>query len=321
MRILRKKAVQNNWLTIFISTAFHLILILIFMNIMLKEIRIRELKIQTAIITKEADPDRDKGTERSEEFSAPRPEPLPSFKIEALLPPPILAVTARPAEVRLVPYHSERSRASTRKFFVAKVKPQLSSRRMVSRRKKDDRVGFFNALQRIGGVHRKDIVFVIDVSGSMVVVLPDVKKSLLDCLTSLNSGDRFNIILFHSECYYFGESYYSKAKEKLINVNVNNIERAGVFIDSLKTSGGTYILPALKKAFSLAPNIIFLLSDGVTGENEATIRTRVKEINTGYPKVKIEAFYFDTGGADAKQGETLLRRLADENNGHFHSVK
>ena len=167
----------------------------------------------------------------------------------------------------------------------------------------------------MGEVRKKNIVFVIDVSESMVNVLSDAKKSFLNCLGYLTYRDRFNIIFFHQE--------YRCFREESIRATSRNIKAAHEFIGSLKSGGGTFISQPLEKAFSFSPNIIFLLSDGVLNlENPEAIRGDVAEMNKKcHPKVKIETFGFNTRGPEGRKGEIFLKRLAEENNGHFHKVE
>lgn len=91
-------------------------------------------------------------------------------------------------------------------------------------------------------VVRKDVVFVLDTSGSMAErgKLEQAKKALAFCLGSLNVGDRFEVVRFSTEAEpLFG---------RLVAAEKTNVERADAFVAGLKPLGGTAIEEALLSA-------------------------------------------------------------------------
>jgi len=91
-------------------------------------------------------------------------------------------------------------------------------------------------------VLRKDVVFVLDTSGSMAEgkKLIQAKKALAFCLRNLNEGDRFEVVRFSTETEpLFG---------KLVAPSEANVERAESFVAALKPIGGTAIEDALLAA-------------------------------------------------------------------------
>ncbi len=91
----------------------------------------------------------------------------------------------------------------------------------------------------------KDVVFVLDTSGSMAGnKLEQAKKALLFCVENLNKDDRFEVIRFSTE----SEGLF----QGLSGVTRDNRSRATEFIKNLKPIGGTAIDDALQKALSLA---------------------------------------------------------------------
>ena len=118
----------------------------------------------------------------------------------------------------------------------------------------------------------KDVVFVLDTSGSMAgQKLEQAKKALLFCVENLNDNDRFEIIRFSTET----EPLFNKLTDAL----KANRSRANEFIKDLKPIGGTAIDDALKKALALRsesgdrPFVVIFLTDGlptigVTGEDQ-----------------------------------------------------
>ena len=108
----------------------------------------------------------------------------------------------------------------------------------------------------------KDVVFVVDTSGSMAgAKLQQAKKALQFCVENLNADDRFEIVRFSTE----PESLFGKLSE----ADSEHRKRASNFIADLKPIGGTAIADALQTAFkartekSERPFVIIFLTDGL----------------------------------------------------------
>src|SRR5258705_6460604 len=117
----------------------------------------------------------------------------------------------------------------------------------------------------------KDVVFVLDTSGSMAgPKLEQAKKALSFCVENLNKEDRFDVLRFATEV----EPLF----DRLIDANSDNRSRAKKWIEELKPIGGTAIDDALRKALAARPEkgdrpyVVVFLTDGrptvgVTDEN------------------------------------------------------
>lgn len=108
----------------------------------------------------------------------------------------------------------------------------------------------------------KDVVFVLDTSGSMSgKKLLQAKKAFQFCVENLNDSDRFELIRFSTET----ESLF----QQLVKATENNRAKAEAFIKDLKPMGGTAIDEALKQALSLGnhktdrPYMVVFLTDGL----------------------------------------------------------
>ena len=118
----------------------------------------------------------------------------------------------------------------------------------------------------------KDIVFVVDTSGSMAgAKLNQAKKALEFCVENLNAEDRFEIVRFSTEAEpLFG---------KLVDADAGQRKRASDFIAALKPIGGTAIADALQTALKMRsekserPFVVIFLTDGL-----ATIGAQWDEI-------------------------------------------
>ena len=111
----------------------------------------------------------------------------------------------------------------------------------------------------------RDVVFILDVSGSMSgTSIEQAKASLIQSLGRLDPQDRFNIIWFNDRT----ERLYPRT----MPATTDNIHYASRFVDSLQADGGTVMLPALTLALSDQPGpsrvrqIIFLTDGNVDNE-------------------------------------------------------
>ena len=125
----------------------------------------------------------------------------------------------------------------------------------------------------------KDVVFVLDTSGSMAGnKLNQAKKALQFCVENLNDEDRFEIIRFSTEV----EPLYRQLK----NVSAESRREAQDFIKYLRPDGSTAIDDALKQALAMRPEnserpyVVIFLTDGLPtiGEtDEGRIVSHVKD--------------------------------------------
>lgn len=120
----------------------------------------------------------------------------------------------------------------------------------------------------------KDIVFIVDTSGSMQGnSIQQAKQSLILALDKLKPEDRFNLIEFNSE--------YRSVFPRLSNVNENTLFTAKKWVASLSADGGTEMKAALAEGFrqfeknEKLKQLIFI-TDGAIG-NEAELFTLIHQ--------------------------------------------
>ena len=109
----------------------------------------------------------------------------------------------------------------------------------------------------------KEIIFIIDVSGSMQgVSIEQAKKGLQYSINQLNSNDLFNIIAYN-------DSFISMSPST-VPINEDNITLANEFIKNLHANGGTRALDPLKHAMMMNSSedklkMILFITDGDLG--------------------------------------------------------
>jgi Ca-activated chloride channel family protein len=153
----------------------------------------------------------------------------------------------------------------------------------------------------------KDVVFVLDTSGSMAGnKLEQAKKALLFCVENLNDQDRFEVVRFSTEA----EPLF----DKLVEVTADHRKRAASFIKDLKPIGSTAIEEGLRKGMALRPSqtqrpfMVIFLTDGrptIGITNEDQILASVKKHSGGNTRV----FCFGIG---TDVNTHLLDRITEE---------
>ena len=155
----------------------------------------------------------------------------------------------------------------------------------------------------------RELVFVLDTSGSMGGAPMDASKLFMDtALRELRQTDYFRIIPFSTTA----QSYSSEAQL----ATVGNIRNARSYVNRLSTGGGTEIDNAIKTAFATRQpentmRIVVFLSDGYIG-NEATV---LRTLNQQIGKSRVYAF-----GVGSSVNRYLLDAMADEGRGYARYV-
>ena len=159
-------------------------------------------------------------------------------------------------------------------------------------------------------VSNKDIVFVIDVSGSMNDrgKIEKAQNALKFGISSLNEGDRFNIISFATE-----ENRFSQG---LLSATGDNKEKALRAVGKLRAAGGTNIYDALTsslKVFSSSdrPRYLVFLTDGLPTVGETSV-DRILKHAKDFNHASVRIFTFGVG---YDVNTLLLDQLAATNNG------
>ncbi len=156
----------------------------------------------------------------------------------------------------------------------------------------------------------KDIVFVLDTSGSMAEEgkMEKARKALLFGVRTLRDGDRFNIINFAGEEHLM--------ERGLISANAEGKKRGEEFVNKLQPTGGTNIndsLIASLKQFEKGdrPKMLVFMTDGNPTVGEQNVEKIINNLKaTKNVDVRIFPFGF---GYDVNT--TLLDRIGSENSG------
>jgi len=159
-------------------------------------------------------------------------------------------------------------------------------------------------------LENKDIVFVIDTSGSMADEgkMDKARSALLFGIRTLREGDRFNVISFAGE---------ERLMERgLISADAAGKRRGEEFVKDLRPTGGTNIndsLVASLKQFddSKRPKMLVFMTDGLPTVGEANIDKIIANARVA-KKNGVRIFPFGVG---YDVNTALLDRLGAENDG------
>jgi Ca-activated chloride channel family protein len=190
--------------------------------------------------------------------------------------------------------------------------------RLVTHRGADNEDGYFMLLGRVDSqletskVIPKEIVFVLDISGSMQgEKMEQAQNAIKFCLNSLNERDRFNFISFSTDVTVFSNKMLQATKE--------NVKKAVAHVDQLEATGGTNIDGAMRAAFandfsegSGAARMIVFMTDGLPTVG-VTDPDSILETVQGYSKKnKVRFFNFGVGH---DVNTRFMDKLANENDG------
>ncbi|GHD08017.1 marine proteobacterial sortase target protein [Halioglobus japonicus] len=129
------------------------------------------------------------------------------------------------------------------------------------------------ALERVSPATPREMIFVVDTSGSMGgVSIRQARESLHEALRMLRPEDTFNIIAFSSD--------YRSLYPRAVPASRHHLQQAQEFVRHLDANGGTEMLPALRAALQpigepdeFTPHAslrqVVFITDGAVGNEEA----------------------------------------------------
>eukprot|EP00913_Durusdinium_trenchii_P026301 g24679.t1 len=162
----------------------------------------------------------------------------------------------------------------------------------------------------LGTIKEENVVFLLDVSGSMQVYLEDVKSAVNLALVQQfhRTRRRFNLVTF--------TEYQIEFRSQLVPATPENLEEPMRFCQHTQAGGGSYLAPAAFR-FQDAEAIV-VITDGKAEVSEEVL-TQVK---VGYLKHPLRA-KIHTVGINCVPGRTkqrVLQGLAQLTQGSFRSV-
>jgi Ca-activated chloride channel family protein len=161
---------------------------------------------------------------------------------------------------------------------------------------------------------RRDLVAVIDVSGSMSgEKIQQARNALLQLLGSLREGDRFRLVAFSGGVRRYAEGWTSATTESRND--------ASAWIRTLQAEGGTNIAGALTEAFAHPPaeqalGVVVFLTDGQPSVGEKDPERIAESAEQGRGRFRVFSF-----GVGDDVNTYLLDRLTERARGTTEYVR
>jgi hypothetical protein len=163
------------------------------------------------------------------------------------------------------------------------------------------------------GGNAKRIVFICDASGTMLASFPMLRRELQKTISKLVPAQSFNVIFFKGSQAESVEGFPGA----LVAATGENKSKAYKWISEYVPEMDTNPFPAIEKAFSMQPELVFVLTDGF--DNVASykqVRDAFDKANASR-KAKVMTILLQTT-PDAELA-TLLEQIAADHGGR-HSV-
>jgi len=163
-------------------------------------------------------------------------------------------------------------------------------------------------------VLRRDVVAVIDVSGSMSgEKMAQAKLALTQLIGSLRESDRFRLVAFSGGVRRYASGWTT--------ASAANRSDAGNWIRSLEAEGGTNIAGALAEAYAEAPDaealgVVVFLTDGLPSVGESDPERIAERAEQGRGRFRVFAF-----GVGDDVNTYLLDRLTERARGTTEYVR
>ncbi len=152
----------------------------------------------------------------------------------------------------------------------------------------------------------KRIIYIVDRSGSMLDTFQFVQQELRRSIEALRRSQKFHVIFFND-----GRPL-EPPPQHLVSAIDKRKEAFFEFLGAVQPSGGTAPATAIKRALSLKPDLVYLLSDGVDFDPQLLQ-------NIAAWNAKVDAKIFTIAYVD-RAGRKILEAIARDNNGNFTFV-
>jgi len=165
------------------------------------------------------------------------------------------------------------------------------------------------------GIGPRHIIYVLDISLSMVTRLKRARQEVRDALATLQPEESFNIIAFSNDITVF--------RNALVPVTPANIQQANAFLDGLKFEKSTNLEKALRKALAQPDvNLVVVITDGVPTQGQTNwkkLSQLVRSINRNKARIfTIGVVGLHPQGTDRSfEVVRLLQQIARDSRGEF----
>jgi hypothetical protein len=161
----------------------------------------------------------------------------------------------------------------------------------------------------------RNIVYMIDRSGSMIDSFDFLKNTLVDSISGLGSSQNFHIVAFSDG------APIELGDKKLVPATVANKMAAGRFLEGLNAQGTTEPKSAIRRAFEVLAGannqylkLIYFVTDGdFSGDNE-NVLALIKKLD---PKKEVQINTYLYNVREDKAGKEVLEKIARDSGGTY----
>lgn len=173
-----------------------------------------------------------------------------------------------------------------------------------------------------GGNH---FVYLVDKSKSMRK-FNEARMELIRSVDSLQPDQRFYVVFYDEKPDYMRISHPARDEPASVYASTENKQAFRRWAMTIQQGPGKSPVDVLKFAFTLRPDVIFLLSDGeFSALTETVIRERNRQENlfgdSGPISIIHTIRYPGYSKAEAERADLQMRRIAVENNGQYRNVE
>lgn len=159
----------------------------------------------------------------------------------------------------------------------------------------------------------RHIVYVLDISGSMVSRIKRADQEIRKAMAGLRPDETFDVIAFNNEVYTFDS--------ELAPATPSAVKRASEFLDTLIVNQGTNTQAGMTAALSISDvNEVILLTDGVPTQgitNYDSLASYIQHRNKSHIRISCVGMVGkDPDGTDSSfEATALLQRIAHDGGG------
>lgn len=167
-------------------------------------------------------------------------------------------------------------------------------------------------------------VYVVDFSGSITLMVDELKHELKRSIGKLGPSQSFNVVLFYSVADPRQEEFRYESFAATLQPATPRSKRAFFdWIDGKRPMGQTRPAPAVRRALSYEPEVVFFFSDGAFEDAEAEEMIAASAGRVRLYCLAFDEFLFeDASGlpAQATRSVQRLERIARETGGQSKVV-
>lgn len=171
----------------------------------------------------------------------------------------------------------------------------------------------------VEGGDARQVAFLIDASGTMIDTLPFVLNELKATLNKLSDGQTFTVVFFQ------GDDVIEVPPLGMKRADVQTRRRVIQWIDQpghVVPRGGTNPLLAIQYVLKYRPQVLFLLSDDITGQGRYKVEQRrllaeIDRANTGGTRISTIQFIYRDPLAEVPGRRGTLELIAERTGGSY----